>query len=433
MKTVPIGEDERATLFACLDGLSHVGLAVSGGADSMALMHLANLWRLERGKAAPRLSVLSVDHGLRDGSAKEAEWVAERASDLCLESSILRWQLGEKKSRIQEDARAARYALMASYAHANGLEALVTAHHLDDQAETLLMRLGRGSGVDGLAAIPERGRWAGLSVLRPFLDVPKAQLVESLKILGVKWIKDPSNDDTRYERVRLRKAMDELEILGIGAEALARSAKRLRRARAALDGAADSFLQQNAVLDDAGFCTIGTKSLRDTPEEVVLRAMAKVLKGIGGQALPPRLAKLESFVEALIASKQAPLTLGGCQVVPGEDDLLILREAGREKPSDLVLNPGDCGLWDNRYRVSLDLSSSAPVLVRGLGKSGYGEVRARLGKALVLPNGVVEGLVSFWRDENVVAVPSLGFAARSSNSTDCNAEFVNSALFSGTH
>ncbi len=425
MTILPISADECETLFACLDGVAHAGLGVSGGADSMALMHLVNRWRERAGDRSPNFCILTIDHGLREGSAQEGDWVAEKAEELGFSCAKLRWRPGAKTSRIQEDARAARYGLMAEYAHAHGVDALLTAHHLDDQAETLLMRLGRGSGLDGLAAIPAWGHWAGLRVLRPLLDIPKARLVATLESSGIEWLEDPSNDDARFERVRLRRSMDELEALGISAQALARSARRLRRAREALDQAAGDFLRQHCELEDAGFCRINVEAFSQIPEEVALRAMARALQGVGGQASPPRLVKLETLVETLKTVDGTPLTLGGCQLVPGKRELLIVRETGRAMPSDLVLKPGECGLWDNRYQVSLDKASRGPVQVRALGKNGYGEVRARLGKALSLPERAAESLVSFWEDEHVLAVPPLGY----SSDAGCRARFVNSALF----
>ncbi len=426
MTNAPISTEECETLFACLDGVTHAGLGVSGGADSMALMQLASRWRERADGGGPDFSVLTVDHGLRAGSAQEAGWVSEQARELGFPCTILRWQPGEKSSRIQEDARAARYGLMAEHAHAHGLDALLTAHHLDDQAETLLMRLGRGSGLDGLAGIPMYGHWAGLRVLRPLLDMPKTRLVETLKASGLEWLEDSSNDDTRFERVRLRRAMDGLKSLGISADAMARSARRLRRAREALDRTAGQFLQANCQLDDAGFCRINAQAFSHAPDDIALRAVARALQGVGGQASLPRLSKLEALLEALKTSEGAALTLAGCQLVPGESELLIVRETGRSVPCDLVLKPGECGLWDNRYQVSLDTGCSGPVQVRALGKTGYGEVRARLGEAVTLPERVAESLVSFWLNERVLAVPPLGY----SSSAGCNAKFVNSALFS---
>ena len=430
MSSRPIAERERETLFTCLEGVSHAGLAVSGGADSMALMLMARQWTQKAGSNPTCLTVLCVDHGLRDEAASEADWVAEQARAQGLECAVLRWRPGRKHSRIQADARQARYDLMARYAHSHGLDALVTAHHLDDQAETLLMRLARGSGLDGLAGIPEEGLWAGLRVIRPFLDIPKARLVATLEKERRQWLEDPSNDDARFERVRLRQAMDELEKLGIAPDALARSARRLRRAREALDHAAGDFLRRHASLDDAGFCRIDATAFLDAPQEIALRALARALRGVGGRISAPQLAKLEALLDTLREKNHAVATLGGCRVVQGRDDILVLREVGRAALGTLVLKPGESGLWDNRYRVSLDRNSRAPVQVRALGARGYGEVRARLGKAVTLPERAAESLVSFWREENVVAVPPLGYSSNIRRKARCTAEFVNRKLFS---
>lgn len=424
-----VSQRECAGLFSCLDGVTHAGLAVSGGADSTALMHLARRWHDGNGKDSPQFTVLTVDHSLRPGSAREAAWVAGRAHTLGLRCAVLRWTPGAKRSRIQADARQARYDLMAGYAYANGLDALVTAHHLDDQAETLLMRLGRGSGLDGLAGIPERGHWAGLAVLRPFLDVPKARLAATLRALGEDWIEDPSNEDERFERVRLRRAMDELQSLGIGAQALARSARRLRRAREALEQAAGRFLERHASLDEAGFCRIDSGALAAAPEEIALRALAAAIQGVGGRVSPPRMAKLEALHHSLTHGDAAPATLGGCRVASVGAELLILREAGRGGLGGIVLQPGDTALWDNRYRVSIGAGSAEPLQVRALGGKGYGAVRARLGRAVTLPDYAADGLISFWRGGDVVAVPPLGFVTPAAREAECAAEFVNRDLF----
>lgn len=424
----PVSDSELAALFAGLDGVNHAGLAVSGGADSIALMELARRWRVQSGADAPRLSVLCVDHGLREASAREAEWVAARARELGLEATILRWEPGDRHSRIQADARQARYDLMAAYAHEQAIDALVTAHHLDDQAETVLMRLGRGSGLDGLTAIPETGYWAGLPVIRPFLDVPKARLVATLEALGIEWLEDPGNQDTRFERVRVRQAMERLEALGIGARALARTAKRLRRARTALDQLTSGFLRDSSRLDGAGFCQIDAAALREAPGEIALRAMGRVISAVGGGKVTLRLSKLEGLLEALHARTDTPLTLGGCRVVPGPDEILVLREPGRTGLDDMTLNPGECRLWDNRYRVSLACNFSIPVQVRALGRRGYGELRARLGQAVILPERAADGLVSFWHGGELVAVPPLGFHARPGARAGCSAELVNPSL-----
>jgi len=430
MPSDPASRRDRAELFACIANRAHVGLAVSGGADSTALMHFAQRWRDERGVNTPELSILTVDHGLRPESREEAQWVADRAGEMGLRCHVLRWSPGDKNSRIQADARQARYDLMASCAMEHGIDALVTAHHLDDQAETLLMRLGRGSGLDGLAGIRAHGEWGGLAILRPFLDVPKSALVAALVSEGIAWLEDPSNDDARFERVRLRQAMAQLEQLGIGAEALARSAKRLRRAGEALDHAAGLFLRNNAKVSEAGYCELDGTRFAELPDETSLRVLSRALRGIGGRVDPPRLARLEALLGEMKSNGDDTMTLGGCAVRFNPGSILVAREGGRSRgPHSMDLKPGRSGLWDGRYRVSLGDGSGAPVQVRPLGRDGFGQVRARLHRRLTLPGSAVDGLVSFWRDDTLIAVPPLGYVEKGREGGECNAEFVNGGLF----
>ena len=265
MSATPVTDGELADVFACLEGRGRVALAVSGGADSLALMHLAARWCALPGRAASKPTILTVDHGLRAGSAAEAAEVARLARGLGFEHVLLRWEADKPKSNLQAAARAARYDLMAAHCHAAGIRVLVTAHHLEDQAETVLMRLGRGSGVDGLAAMPEAGAWAGIDLLRPLLDLSKVRLTATLEAAGLEWIEDPSNQNERFERVRVRRALARLESLGITADRLALTARRMRRARAALDAATSELLERALELGPAGDCRIAADALRRAP------------------------------------------------------------------------------------------------------------------------------------------------------------------------
>src|SRR5262245_20969868 len=200
MSTLSISPSESRWLFALLAPFPQAALAVSGGPDSVALMLLAARWREAR-EDGPKLSVLTVDHGLRPGASAEADEVGRMAASLGLPHAILTWKKAEfPPASLQARARTARYNLMAAYCHAHGIPALVTAHTQNDQAETFLMRLERGSGLDGLAAIPEKGAWAGIRILRPLLDVSKARLVATLEASGVAFVSDPSNADRRFDR-----------------------------------------------------------------------------------------------------------------------------------------------------------------------------------------------------------------------------------------
>jgi tRNA(Ile)-lysidine synthetase-like protein len=233
---LPVTPDEADLLFKSLARFRHVAIAVSGGSDSVALMALARAWSQRRG--GPELTALTVDHRLRPASAAEAVEVAGWAGRMGLTHHTLVWDGLKPDHGIQEAARQARYGLLVHWCRANGADAVALAHTLEDQAETVLMRLARGSGVDGLSGMSAVSQLEGVALLRPLLAIRKARLQATLEALDQPWIEDPSNRDERFERVRVRRALGVLEELGVTAEAIGRSAGRLGSARAALDEAA---------------------------------------------------------------------------------------------------------------------------------------------------------------------------------------------------
>lgn len=434
MTAQPIDARELEALFRRFEGRVSIGLAVSGGVDSTALMHLAVRWRRHAGEGAPALTVLTVDHGLRPESARECEAVVRAAAALGLPAHVLRWQGAKPATGVQAAARAARYDLLAGYAHAHGLCAIATAHHLDDQAETLLMRLARGSGVDGLAAMPAESAWAGVTLLRPLLDMPQARLGATLTQAGVSWLEDPSNASARYERNRLRRVWDSLEELGFTAQALALTAARMRRAREALEAGADRFLAEHVHLAAAGYARLPASALRTAPEEIALRALGRLLAAVGGQDAAPRLARLESLTAALRAGGRQTRTLAGCRLVSDGTSMTVLREPGRRGLPELSLEPGAVGVWDRRFRVTASAGLDGPVTVRALGQAGLREVRERAAEGLLPPYGTAADLVSFWRGGEVLAVPHLRYAGPGtaaegrSEAPFCGAVFINSAF-----
>ena len=331
MEALPISAEEANELLAPLAPYRHVALAVSGGPDSLALLHLAARWRDDR-DGTPEITILTVDHALRKGSREEAETVARTAAGLGLKHAILTWEHSDPAGTgLQEKAREARYNLMSAYASAHGIQAIVTAHHLDDQAETFLMRLKRGSGLDGLAAIPERSLWGGVPILRPLLQMPKARLIATLAAQDIAYASDPSNVDPGFERARMREAWDALESLGLTPEVLALTARRLRRAREALDHATDAFLADHGEMHDDR-AVIDREALLAAPQEIALRALARVIEAVGGSQEPVRLAKLEALLAALIAHTGKTQTLGHCRIEPKGLRLAIIREQRRKRP-----------------------------------------------------------------------------------------------------
>lgn len=425
LNTLPITLSEAQALLAPLTRLLHVALAVSGGPDSLALMRLAARWRAALGLPL-KLSVLTVDHGLRPGARAEAELVGRMASELGLPHAILTWEGKEPQPRgLQARARAARYDLMAAYCHAHDIPAIVTAHHLDDQAETFLMRLKRGSGLDGLGAIPERSEWAGIAILRPLLDVPKARLVATLDEENIAFVSDPSNEDPRFERARVRGSTDALERLGLTPEALALSARRLRRARAALEHAAQDFLAANSETSEAGYALICGEALAAAPQEIALRALSQLIGAVGGGETPLRLAKLEALLAAVAEDPNKIRTLGRCRLEPFSGRLGIFREVrGRGLPVTRLL-PGERTLWDNRFRIELGAKEREPITVRALGESGLRALRDRSALPSSLPRLAGQTLPACWRGEVLLGLPMIGGESRREPfSLDCRAIFV---------
>ncbi|ESR26171.1 tRNA lysidine(34) synthetase TilS [Lutibaculum baratangense] len=342
---------EADELFAPLLPATGIAVAVSGGADSVALMHLLADWRRRAASHLP-MRVLTVDHGLREGSAAEAKRVAAWAAELALAHETLRWTGPKPFSNLQAAARTARYRLLCEACARHGLSHLVTAHHLDDQAETLLLRLARGSGVDGLSAMSGSVMRGEIVHMRPLLDVPKDRLVATLREHGRTWIEDPSNGSDAFARARLRRLMPALAKEGLDARRLAATARRLSRARAALEASARHLERDVCAIDNAGFATVDLRELVRAEEEIGLRVLARVLMAVGGGTLPPRLDRLERLWAELGSASFSGATLAGCALRPSTDGLLVHREWGREGLPRMAVPANTVAMWDNRFRIA---------------------------------------------------------------------------------
>jgi tRNA(Ile)-lysidine synthase len=293
-------------------------LAVSGGPDSIALMWLAARWRrsLKRG---PRLIAVTVDHGLRPEASREARDVKRLAQSLELEHRTLRWQGAKPKTGLPAAARDARYRLLAQAARQSGATHIVTAHTRDDQAETLLMRMLRGSGIAGLAAMARETERDGVLLARPLLEISKAQLIATLAKARIAFADDPTNRDRNFTRPRLRELMPALAAEGGDAKSLARLASRLARANAAVeilaDGAERYLSLKGAGAADDGFDANAFAAL---PEEIRVRLLRRAIDRHGHEG-PAELGKVEALLAVLdqaVAERQPRLkqTLAGAVI-----------------------------------------------------------------------------------------------------------------------
>lgn len=421
-----IGEHEFSGEFDRLTPGLFVAVAVSGGADSMALLLLAQRWAASNGA---RIMALTVDHGLRRESAAEAALVAQWCAGRGIPHRILRWPGEKSGSDIQASARRARYRLLAAECARLNIPSLVAAHHLQDQAETFVMRLARGSGVDGLAAMQPVSAWAGVRLLRPLLAFPKSRLTATLLAADQAWIEDPSNSDRRFARPRVRAALGELAAAGLSAARLAATARRMARARAALDQAADVLLRTAVQLAPAGYAMLSPGPVAGVPEEIGLRALSRLLMTVGGHAYPARMARLERLYGWLAGGAPGGgRTLLGCRIIPARAGVMIAREPAAIGP-ELRLLPGEAGLWDSRFRVRLAADAtviSGPYDVRAVGGEGMRQMRqAQLPAAGAKPISRalprLAGLTTpgLWRGGALLAAPLLGFQDAGHGETAC--------------
>lgn len=296
----PLTDEEIAGLLTPCRDQSALLLAVSGGPDSLGMLAAVARWK-QLDDSAPAVHVASVDHGLRPESAEECAIVEQAAAGLGLPSAVLHWQ-GEKPSAgLQEAARAARYRLLAERAGMVGAEAVMLAHHLEDQAETVLMRLVRGSGPLGLKGMAATSERQGLRLLRPFLWVPRARLAATARAAGLRPVHDPSNDDERFTRVRLRRLMPLLAAEGLDAERLAILAGRMRMLDEAVASHAGRLAEATAQpVGPAGAVTFAGASWLAEPFAVVLRLVADAVAAAGDPSADPRLEALEELTGEIL-------------------------------------------------------------------------------------------------------------------------------------
>lgn len=396
----------------------HLAIGVSGGADSMALAVLSQEWMTGHGG---KITALIFDHGLRTDSDREAKQVAGWLADRGIQSEILSWQGPKPATGIQAAARAARYGAMTRWCTAHNVTELLIAHHRDDQAETFMLRLGRASGIDGLACM---GRIApspipgnpNIQLVRPLLPVAKSRLIATLKHRNVPWVEDPSNQNTSFTRVRLRVMLKNLADEGFTSERLSVTARRMERARDALRTVTQEFLTRSVVRDPAGFCEISMDDFRHAPEEISLRALSQMLVWAGGQSTAPRLERAERLHRDLMAARDfSGRTLGGCRVEVLKRRhgrcVFVCREA-QAATHVLPLSAGDRVQWDGRFQVGLEnnlgIGHRAELpQVRRLGEAGWRQIASDIADRvrLDIPVPARSSLPALWDRDGVLSVP----------------------------
>lgn len=364
---------------------------VSGGGDSMALLHLLH-------RVGWQVKALTIDHGLRAEARDEAAMVAAFCAKLGVPHQTSLWHHSDTSGNLMDQARRARYRLAADWAQSRGIAHVVVGHTADDQAETFLIGLSRQAGLDGLSGMRSVWNEGGVTFSRPLLSVPRGDLRDYLRRNGVGWVDDPTNDDDSYTRVKARKAVVALRALGITAEALAAVSDNLDMARSAI-------LRQ---VQAAALCVVegadGTLCLLRAdydglPMEIQRRLLIAALRWISGAEYPPREKALMGVQWAIATRKDA--TAGGCRFRCQGGVIRILREA---KAVGEAVDLGQ--LWDGRWRVTGP--GGAGFEVRALGAEGLRACKTWRATGISRDALVVSPAV--WRGDALIAAPLAGFA-----------------------
>ncbi len=373
-----------------------LGVAVSGGGDSMALLCLAADWAAEGG---PPVMAVTIDHRLRPEAAEEARMVARFCKTLAVPHQTLVWDHAGIEGNLQDAARRARYRLITGWARDNGVTHVATGHTADDQAECVLMGLARAAGIDGLSGM--RPSWidAGIVWMRPLLGMTRAALRDLLTARGVNWAEDPTNEDDRYTRVKARKALQALAPLGVTVSDLATVAENLAEARQVVAEA--TMAAADRVAREAGGEVIFDREqfLRLAPE-VARRLLVAALQWLSGADYPPRGDAVQRLKAAVRERRDA--TLWGCKLAVRGNDVRLTREpkavSGMEGKTDAI--------WDNRWRLTGP--HEAGLTVRALGSAGLRQCPD--GRETGFSRAALVVSPAVWRDETLISAPLAGFS-----------------------
>ena len=370
-----------------------LGVAVSGGGDSMALLDLARDWAIGAGVA---VHAVTFDHDLRQGSAEEAAFVGRICADFGISHHVLRWQRSAPPISLLAEARAARYGAISAWAQDAGVTRVLLGHTRDDVAETFLMRLSRAAGVDGLAAMAPDFSRDGMCWGRPLLGVSREDLRHWLRIHGLPWVEDPSNDNPRFERVRIRQALAGLDAMGLTREAIAHSAAAMADARDALQAVVAREWKIRVRLQ-GGDLLIADAA--DPIPDIERRLLLAALRIVGGAVWPPRHGGLADL-QARLAAGQRSHTLGGCLVTRKGGDLRI----GREARAVAGLSCAPDGWWDGRWSIRGHVPKGAHLAALGAGISLCPDWRAT-----GLPHASQLAGPALWLGDRLIAAPLAGF------------------------
>lgn len=357
----------------------------------MAMLHLLHRWASDHDVT---LHAVTVDHGLRKEAAEEAKAVAKFCTSLGIQHTTLHWTGWDGKGNLQDQARRARYRLMTEWAQERGIATIALGHTADDQAETFLMRLARGSGVDGLSGMQQKRKADGITWVRPLLLQSRDQLRDYLRHRNIKWIDDPSNEDERFDRVKARKVLKALEPLGIDVDRLAGTALDLQMTRSYLEIQTFHAADDVATIE-GGDVVLGRKGFDQLHPEIHSRLLAHALRWVSSAQYRPRRLALTDTEAALQAGKSS--TLHGCRILVSKSEIRITREHQAVKDTHCSTD----AIWDNRWQFCGPHASGLEL--RALGEAGL--AKCPDWRTTGLPRASLLATPAVWQNQTLIAAP----------------------------
>jgi tRNA(Ile)-lysidine synthase len=369
-----------------------LGVAVSGGGDSIALLSVltkyAQLQDID-------LHVVTVDHGLRPEAEEEISFVADLCAHWHLPHYVLHWDNWNGKGNLLAEARNARYTLITKWASSNMISQVVLGHTSDDQAETFIMRLVRGAGVDGLSAMASKTIYRDIIWVRPFLQITRESLRTYLRTEGLSWREDPSNENRDYQRIRVRDALTIFADLGLSVDNLVQVTMKMADAKKALNWQV-SIAARDMVTICGGAVVIDHCQFQAQPYEIKRRLLAHSIQWSAGNVYSPRGPAVFRVMQFMQAKQTS--TLNGCQILTKDDLIYIFREYNAVRDISCATNQ----IWDKRWMV-FGSDDNPSLFVRALGFSGIRQTKNW--RDIGLPRAALLSTPSVWCEGDLLAAP----------------------------
>ena len=391
---------------------SSIAIAVSGGVDSLVLMNLANESKVIKNKD---VFILTINHGLRTESIRECKFVENLAKKLGFKVKILRWEGIKPSKALQEKARNERYNLLLNFCRENSINNLFLAHHLDDQIENFLFRMFRGSGIKGLTSFSNRSERDGILLIRPLIDIPKSELIMFAKKRKIKWVEDPSNQNKKFERIKLRKILPLIYEEGFDKKVFLKSIKKLKLANKALNETTKEFVSKYVLVSKNISVFIDHKFFLEAPKEIQLRVIENSIRIFSGERFySPSYSKMMNLINWISESSGVSAkTLGGTIFRRRNKGVILYKEVKKlNEIKPIKLSKNNYKSWDNRFLIKAKKGSNGEISYLGAEGVKILKSKKKLHKKDFngIPITALYSTPAVWRGKRLISAPFFDYS-----------------------